>query len=255
MRLVLLLLCCCLSTQAAAAKLIIIIDDMGNNLKLGQRALTLTAPLNFAFLPHTPYASHLANKAYRQGHGILLHAPMANTSDKQLGPGGLYADMSQQQLQQTFNDSLQAIPHVQGFNNHMGSLLTQQVQAMQWIMQVAATRDLFFVDSLTTPNSVAADVAKRSGIATLVRDVFLDNERDQASLKKQFNVALKIAKQQGTAVLIGHPYPETLEFLEQELPQLLPQGIQLLQIDHFLRRNIWKNFELMPYGPSKFQLD
>lgn len=254
MRLLLFLLGCCLNAQAAAADLIIIIDDMGNNLKLGQRALALTPPINFAFLPHTPQASMLAKQAYQQGHGILLHAPMANTSDKALGPGGLYPEMNQQQMQQVFSESLASIPHVQGFNNHMGSLLTQQSTAMRWLMQIAAEQDLFFVDSLTTANSVAAFEAEQAGVASLTRDVFLDNERDHDALKKQFNSALEIARQQGQVVLIGHPYPETLEFLEQQLPQLLPQGIKLIHIDHFLREKLWHSFEFDSHTPSKFQL-
>lgn len=254
MRLLALLVGCCLSFCASAANLIIIIDDMGNNLSLGQRALALPGPINFAFLPHTPQAKVLAEQAYTKGHGILLHAPMANIAAKKLGPGGLYPEMSQQQMQQSFLDSLSSIPHVQGFNNHMGSLLTQQPQAMRWIMQVAAKQDVFFVDSLTTAESVAATEAKNAGVANLTRNVFLDNQREYSALKQQFSQAVAIAKRKGQAILIGHPYPETIDFLEQELPHLLPQDIQLVQIDQLLRKNIWQAFEPMPNYRSKFQL-
>ena len=76
-----------------------------------------------------PFAARLAERANQNGHGIMLHAPMANESGAKLGPGALTPDMDRIHLQQTLSDSLEAIPHVQGVNNHMGSLLTQQPEA------------------------------------------------------------------------------------------------------------------------------
>lgn len=248
---------CLLATSAytaQAASLLIILDDMGNNQQRGEQAIALTAPLNLAFLPHTPQAKQLAEQAYQHGHGIMLHLPMASLTHKKLGPGGLYPNMDKATLQRSFNDSLASIPHVQGFNNHMGSLLTQQLLAMQWVMESAKEHNLFFVDSLTTPESVAAQEADKAGIPTLKRHVFLDNERTEEALKKQFSEAVYLAKKQGYAVLIGHPYPETLAFLEQALVQLLPQNVQLMRIDQFLQLRLWQPFDVKPAYFSKFQL-
>ncbi len=221
-------------------QLIIILDDIGNNQTLGQRAVNLPAPVTLAFLPFTPFAARLAERANQQGHGIMLHAPMANESGAKLGPGALTPDMDRIQLQQTLSDSLQAIPHVQGINNHMGSLLTQQPDAMTWVMEVLAEQDLYFVDSLTSPLSVAAENASEAGIPTVSRDVFLDNKRSEESLNKQFNHALSVAKRRGYAVLIGHPYPETLTYLEQRLPTVESEGVELQGVDHYFLRQQWR---------------
>lgn len=221
-------------------QLIIILDDIGNNQTLGQRAVNLPAPVTLAFLPFTPFAARLAERANQQGHGIMLHAPMANESGAKLGPGALTPDMDRIHLQQTLSDSLEAIPHVQGVNNHMGSLLTQQPQAMSWVMEVLAEHNLYFVDSLTSPLSVAGENASKTGIPTLSRDVFLDNERTEESLKQQFNRAISVAKRRGHAVLIGHPYPETLTYLEQRLPTLEAEGIELQRADDYLLRQQWR---------------
>ena len=59
------------------------------------------------------------------------------------------------------------------------------------------------------------------------RDIFLDNQRDPSAIEKQFERLIKLAKKQHVAVAIGHPYPETLEFLEYVLPTLAHQGIKL----------------------------
>lgn len=238
----------------ASAGLLLIIDDIGNNLRLGKRTVALPGPLNLAFLPHTPYSASLAEEAFQAGHGIMLHAPMANEQGARLGPGALTMAMNQASLQQTLSDSLAAIPHVQGLNNHMGSLLTQQPEAMRWVMQVARQQGLFFVDSLTSPQSVALEQARAAGIPALKRDVFLDNDTHPAALKRQFEQALQHAKQRGYAVLIGHPYPETLAFLAHELPALKTQNIHLTRIDEFLQRRLWLPLQPETLTPSRYLL-
>ncbi|WP_430461564.1 divergent polysaccharide deacetylase family protein [Thalassolituus sp. LLYu03] len=246
-RLLFLLVIC---LPARAAELLLIIDDIGNNRTLGERAVALPAPVNLAFLPHTPHAAHLAEAAFARGHGIMLHAPMANEHGNRLGPGGLTMDMDQQRLQQVLLDDLQAVPHVQGMNNHMGSLLTQQPAAMQWVMDIARQQGLFFVDSLTSPASVALKQASSAGIPALERDVFLDNDTQEAALKKQYEHALSLARSRGYAVLIGHPYPQTLTFLAAQLPQLESRGVRLVSVEEHLRTRLWQRLAAPADLPS-----
>lgn len=39
-----------------------------------------------------------------------------------------------------------------------------------------------------------------------------------------------MARKQGSAVVIGHPYPETLTLLEQALPGLNARGVEMISI-------------------------
>lgn len=238
------LLCLWSSLTQAAPALIIILDDIGNNHALGKRAVELPGHLTLAFLPHTPFAASLAEQASNQDHkhrkGIMLHAPMANETGAKLGPGGMTEDMTKEVLQATLEGSLDAIPHVKGVNNHMGSLLTTKQDSMSWVMDVVEKRGLYFVDSLTNPASVAAETAEKSGIPSAERDVFLDNNRELSALVKQFQQALNVSRKQGYVILIGHPYPETLDFLEAVLPTLeAKENIELLTADDFLARKMW----------------
>lgn len=238
---------------AKVADLFIVIDDVGNSRTLGQRTVDLPGPLNLAFLPFTPHARSLAQAAFLRGHDILLHAPMANEHGNALGPGALTANMDQAALQSTLRQSLAAIPHVQGVNNHMGSLLTQRAEAMEWVMQVVQDQQLYFIDSLTSAQSVAAQTARAQGIPTLKRDVFLDNELHTQALDQQFKQAIRIAKRRGYAVLIGHPYKETLDYLAKALPRLNEQGVRLRSLSDVLQRNPWQDF-LEPKLPSRYWL-
>lgn len=237
-----------------AAQLLIIIDDLGNNRELGERTLALPGPLTVAVLPHTPYARSLAKQAHLRGHGVMLHAPMENDNGAALGPGALLTHMPTFELQQTVQDSLDAVPFATGINNHMGSHFTRHEHAMNAVLGVVRQRGLFFVDSLTHADSRAADLARQQGIPTLVRDVFLDHERTPNAINAQLKRALMLAKQRGYAVLIGHPYPETLDVLETALPSLAIQGVTLMRIDDYLQHHLWSLAWDIPSIESRYLL-
>ncbi|ARN73605.1 divergent polysaccharide deacetylase family protein [Oceanicoccus sagamiensis] len=221
--------------ESPTPRIVLIIDDMGNNLELGQRAIALPGAVSYAFLPHSSHSKSLANEANRQQKEILLHAPMSNLHDYPTGPGTLTPKMNQQQFLATLADNLASIPHAKGVNNHMGSLLTQLRQPMSWLMQALKQQNLYFVDSRTSPLTVAERTAREQQLPTLKRDVFLDNQRTPAAIAKQFDQLIRLSKQQGQAVAIGHPYPETLAFLEQQLPLLAEQGVMLVNASGLVR--------------------
>jgi polysaccharide deacetylase 2 family uncharacterized protein YibQ len=230
-------------TQAHSAQLVIIIDDIGNNYQLGNAIVELKGPLTLAFLPHTPYAKKLANKAYLQQKEIILHAPMENTVKAALGPGALTQALTETELKQSLKKSIASIPHVQGMNNHMGSALTQNKKAMTWVMETLQTEQLYFVDSLTSPNSVAYQQAINHQLPALRRHIFLDNDKSLEALTRQWNKALRIAHNTGRAILIGHPYTESHDFLAKQLPKLAAKGIELIPASQLLLQQAWQEFD------------
>lgn len=250
------------ASQANISRLVIIIDDVGNNKQYGQQTVELPGRITLAFLPHTPFAKRLAKQAYAQGKEVMLHQPMANESQAALGPGALTAELSESEFKKILNYNIASIPHLSGLNNHMGSALTTQQQAMNWTMQVSKQHQLYFVDSLTNANSVAQQTAQQYQIKNLKRHVFLDHEKSQEFIDGQFKQAIKIAKQYGVAVLIGHPYPETLSYLQQALTELTAtdsvQQVQLATPSDILYPTVsqhWQNFNHEKNSqPSIYQL-
>ena len=69
--------------------------------------------------------------------------------------GTLTMKMSADNFNQHFSDALAAVPYAVGVNNHTGSLLTQHRLPMDRLMRTIASRGMFFLDSRTTPNTVA----------------------------------------------------------------------------------------------------
>jgi polysaccharide deacetylase 2 family uncharacterized protein YibQ len=135
-----------------------------------------------------------------------------------------------EELQKRLNAAFKMVPYTAGINNHMGSRMTAQPAAMAWLMADLQQRHKFFVDSRTSAQTVAAAEAQKTGLASVSRDVFLDDERTEAAIFTQLQTAISLAQKQGSAVVIGHPYPQTLTVLERELPRLKAQGIDWIDI-------------------------
>tara|TARA_B110000977_G_C10999463_1_gene463229 strand:- start:122 stop:874 length:753 start_codon:yes stop_codon:yes gene_type:complete len=208
--------------------MVIIIDDLGYNLANGLGAVNLPGPITLAVMPHTPHGALLARKGAAKDKQIMLHVPMQNHAGLRLGPGGLTLDMDEDEFKQVLRGDLASVPYAAGLNNHMGSALTEQPLPMQWTMDVANEFGLFFVDSLTSAYSIAWQQAVGQAVPALTRDVFLDNDTGIDALEKQFQQAMDIAKKHGSAVLIGHPYPTTVAFLNKSLGRLDEAGIRLV---------------------------
>ncbi|MCB1923479.1 MAG: divergent polysaccharide deacetylase family protein [Gammaproteobacteria bacterium] len=222
---------------AEPVRIAIIIDDLGNNRALGREAVALPGALTYAVLPSRPYSSYIAQTADASGKEVMLHLPMEASDGRAMGPGGLSLGMDRKSFAHAVREGIESLPNIAGVNNHMGSLLTRQPDAMRWLMEELRCFDrLYFVDSRTDVRTVARDSARDAGLANAARDVFLDNQQDREYIRAQLARLIAIARRHGSAIGIGHPYPETLAVLAEQLPQLSVQGIQLVPVSRLVER-------------------
>lgn len=219
---------------ADAPRIAIIIDDLGNQWHEGERIIHLPGALTLSIMPYTPFAVRLAKLAHRNHKEVMLHLPMESMDERFLGRGGLDEQMNQAQFDKTLYQSLAAVPDISGVNNHMGSRLTQDPVRMGWLMAgLLRHGELYFVDSRTTRLTQAATVAREYGLEHASRDVFLDDNM-AAQIHHQWRYLVKLARFKGSAIAIGHPYPETVKFLQQALPTLEQDGIKLVPVSKLI---------------------
>ncbi len=213
----------------------IIIDDLGRQQAPGKRAAELPGPVACAFLPLARHTVQLAELAHARRKEVLLHLPMESVDQRPLDEGGLTLDMTEAQFMTRVSESIERVPYVTGINNHMGSLLTRHPGAMSWLMTALKQNgDLYFVDSRTTKQTVALRVARESGVPSTERNVFLDNDPGADAIGREFRRLLALARRAGAALAIGHPYPETLAFLEEWLPSLPERGFRLVPVSELI---------------------
>lgn len=202
---------------------------MGYHAVRDERILHLPGTLTLGILPHTKGAVDLATRARDFGKEVLLHQPMeARPSPWALRePGTLLASMRPDTFTRTFEAALDRLPNVAGVSNHTGSLLTSDPSAMRRLMGTLKSRNLYFLDSRTTAATVALDMAVEAGIPASRRDVFLDNVISTEAIHLAFKQAVAVARKQGKAIVIAHPYEQTVRYLEHVL-YALPADINLV---------------------------
>lgn len=211
----------------------LIMDDIGYR-HTDRAALALPKEVVFSILPATPLAEELAFEANAQGRDVMLHLPMEALNEKRLGPQALQVGMFPSAISETFNQAIDSVPFAIGVNNHMGSRLTQEAAPMLALMQEIKARNLFFVDSRTTANSVAEQIASDVGLPVAARNVFIDHALTPESMQKALERLISLARHRGFAVGIAHPHPQTVRFLLKSLPLLEEQGVHLVSANqHF----------------------
>jgi len=209
----------------------IIIDDMGNSLEALREIFDLDLPITVAVLPGSAFAVDTARAAHERRLDVLLHLPCESLNHQEAqAPASpvVCSGMPPDEIRTLVADSLDSVPFVVGVNNHMGSKLTQDREAMVPVLDVIKERSLFFIDSVTGARSIAYDQARRMGIPSACRQVFLDSEVGTAYSRDKLVELFRLARKHGRALAIGHPFPETLRALREIRELARKQGVRLV---------------------------
>lgn len=230
----------------ADGHLAIVIDDVGRELHLFEKLVSLRYRLTFSVLPGSVYADGVQlrlgadRRRYRE---IMLHLPMEPSDASTMREG----DEVQETFLLTTDDpatirrkteaALEEVPAAIAVNNHMGSRLTADRQAMDAVMSVLRDRDLFFLDSRTHHDTQGIAAAQAAHVPALSRQVFLDHDPSAEAIAAQLDEAARLSKL-GPTVAIGHPSAEMYEVLAQKLPALLEAGVSIYPLSHVLEHQL-----------------
>lgn len=216
----------------------IIIDDIGDSVEKARIFASLPIDITLSIIPYLPHYRECMEVARANGRSFMIHIPMeANSRSNEIiniekkTKDLLRIDMSDSEIEKLVLNMVNSMPGAVSANNHMGSLFTENRDKMRIVLEVLKERGLFFVDSLTTSNSMACSAGKDVGIIVIKRNVFLDNRRDVEEIKKSIRLLINTAKKRGYAVAIGHPYDVTYQAIREMIPQMEKEGIKVVSID------------------------
>jgi polysaccharide deacetylase 2 family uncharacterized protein YibQ len=211
---------------------VFVFDDAGHNLKQLEPFLRLPFPCTIAVLPGLEYSGETARRIRAAGKEAILHQPMqAINRSKDPGPGAITEGMSPDRIKATVRKNLAEVWPVVGINNHEGSLITAEDEAMRAVLAVAREKGIYFLDSRTNAKTRAPAIAREMKMTIWERAVFLDNAQDRASIEEAVNGGLKLAEKKGAAIMIGHIWSADLaDVLSEMYPELVSQGYSLSTI-------------------------
>ncbi|MDO8734840.1 MAG: divergent polysaccharide deacetylase family protein [Elusimicrobiota bacterium] len=220
-------------------KAAIIIDDVGYKNDELENFLALPIPLTFSILPFEKYSVYLDDKLKKQNCEFLLHQPMEPEGYPKVNPGkaAILLSMSDDEIEKKVKKNLANVDSAIGINNHMGSAFTRDKTKMEAFLKIVKEKNLIFVDSLTSPKSVAYKTAKAMGIPTLQNEIFLDNEDNLEYILKQLSLFKKKIKRVGSCIAIGHIHKKNLPAaLAKMIPEFEKDEITFLTVSEYLKR-------------------
>jgi len=217
--------------------LVFIIDDAGNNLKELEPFLHIQFPFTIAVLPGLPHSAEAARRIRESGKEVILHQPMEAIGGQEPGPGAIYSGMSAAEIRAVLSRNVEEIGPVAGMNNHQGSKITMDKEAMQTILAFCNEKGICFIDSRTTADTVVPSVANQMGIKIAERNVFIDNEQNKNAMLRYISSGLARAQKSGSAVLIGHTWsPDLAPLLAEQFPDFIEQGYTLKTASDIIKK-------------------
>lgn len=209
----------------------VVLDDVGVARSHAELAINLPGVITLSFMTYAHDVADMAARARAKGHELMLHVPMQPLDgDVDAGPQALTVDLSERDLLMRLAWGLDRFPGYIGINNHMGSRFTQDERGMRIVLNELKRRGLLFLDSRTISASVGDRLAAGMGVAHVARDVFLDDEMDQAAVMRQLAQAEKVAASKGHAIAIGHPHPATIAAIRAWMPGAEARGFVLVPL-------------------------
>ncbi|MBU4362078.1 divergent polysaccharide deacetylase family protein [bacterium] len=217
-------------------KVAFIIDDLGYETEVARKMIELEFPVALSILPFLPYSEFIAEEGKKYNQEIMLHLPMEpSNSSANPGPGAIKSYMSEEEIRQAVRKCLLNFPHIIGANNHMGSKITENRKIMEIILEEIREFNIFFIDSITSKNSIAYKVAQEMKIKSAVRSVFLDIENDMEYIKGQMLKVQEAALKEGEVIAIGHSRINTFYVLKRMIPELIKAGIEIVPVSELVK--------------------
>jgi polysaccharide deacetylase 2 family uncharacterized protein YibQ len=217
----------------------IVVDDLGLNRRMTAMTTALTPPLTLAFLTYADDLERQTGAARKAGHELLVHVPMEpldSTYDP--GPKALMSGMDSKEINRLLDWDLTRFDGFVGLNNHMGSKFTANREGMKTVIRELRKRGLLYLDSQTTEATKGLDLARELGVPYAVRNVFLDNVISVDAVLSRLADLEQVARDQGFAVGICHPYQVTLEALAEWIDTLGQRGFSLVPISAIVLRRM-----------------
>lgn len=219
-------------------KCAIVIDDVGSSLELLEYAVkALPKTITFAIIPFQKYSKESAELLHKENFHIILHSPMEAEET------GLYyntqyvlrSSMTKKEVEKVLEIQLEGVPYAEGLNNHTGSKATKDPELMRSVMKFAKSKGLYFLDSRTTPFTVAYKIAVEEGVRAAERKIFLDDDNsDNAILLKVDELAL-LAQKEKKAVAIGHLRNNTIKVLSSRIAYWQNRGVKFVPLSDIIK--------------------
>jgi len=146
----------------------------------------------------------------------------------------IMTSQDEQSIKNVIARDLADIMYARGVSNHMGSKATEDSRVMEIVFRELKKKQLYFLDSVVSGESICFELALKMNLGFAQRDVFLDNQEDPKYISGQIYKLKLRARARGKAIGIGHDQKITLEVLKEVMPQLEEEGYKFVFVSDLI---------------------
>lgn len=220
-------------------RIAVVIAELGLNPVTTRAAIQdLPAAVTLAFLPYATEVNDWAGIARAAGHEVLLNLPMEpiDTQRNDPGPRALLTTRTPQENVKRLEWSLARTTGYVGVTNHMGSRFTADEESLRPVLLALRDRGLMFLDSRSAPRTLGPRIAAEIELPRAVNDRFIDRDSGRAQIDRHLAEIEQLARQHGSAVLIGYPVPVLFERLQAWFGDFEAKGLVAAPITAVVNR-------------------
>lgn len=218
--------------MAGKFRIAIVMSGLGLSAKATTSALALPSGITFAFLPYAGDVQHWVSQARQSGHEALLQVPMEpfDFPDSDPGPHTLRSGIERDANGQRLEWALSRFTGYAGVTNLLGQRFLADADALSPTLTQLSRRGLYFFDNGAVAQSVAADVASRSGAPFAKANETLDGIQTALEIDKHLSNLENQAREHGAAIGSGFVYPITIERIAAWAKGLEKRGFVLVPV-------------------------
>jgi polysaccharide deacetylase 2 family uncharacterized protein YibQ len=209
----------------------------------------LPAAVSLAFVPYRRGLGNWIEQARNAGHEVLLDLPMEPTTypNDDPGPEALLTALDPPANLERLNWVMSQATGYVGFVALMGSRFSTSHDDMLPILTSLQKRGLLYVDNRSSPQTVVPDIATEIGLAASSANRQLDSPADLSRpvIDKKLSELEDIAKHNGSALGITHPYPIVMERIGVWAQSMEDRGVVLAPVSAIIDRS-----KMQPAAPK-----
>lgn len=210
----------------------IVVWDLGLHAAQTESALAeLPNAVTLAFSPFSSELPRWLQEARQAGHETMLMVPMEPSTYPRDDPGPytLLTTVSEEENASRLNWLLGRGSDYVGVVTEMGSRFTREREALQPVLEQIRDRSLILLDSRTTPDSIAVELAQEMNVEHAANNLFIDELPSAEAIDRRLAQLEQVAREQGRAVGMAL-YPIAFDRLKAWIPTLEAKGLALVPI-------------------------
>ena len=210
-------------TRIDRPQIALIFDNLGNSLTDLRQIYELGIPLTISVIPDLKFSRNIAHIGARSGFSVLINLPLEPLEENRNSNPKykvITGDLGNWEVDSLLRHYLNFIRIAIGVNSHKGSRATQDRRLMRNVLREVKRKNLVFIDSRTSPDSVAYKIASKEGLVCGYNEDFLDWQNSPEEMSQQLEDLIIKANQKKKIIVIAHPKSETINFLKKQLPDL-----------------------------------